>query len=89
MLETAAEHRMTRLKATQDATGSEDQVNSTAPRSPLKMLLGLLGRTILVGGTVSALAASYYTYRYDLEELTTIVEETKAKKENSFLGSGM
>ena len=89
MLETAAEHRMTRLKATQDASGGEDQVNATAPRSPVSMLLRLLGRTILMGSTVSALAASYYTYRYDLEELTTIVEETKAKKENSFLGSGM
>ena len=53
------------------------------------MVLGWLGRSIMIGGTGAALAASYYTYRYDLNELSTMVKETKARKENSFLGSDL
>ena len=43
----------------------------------------------MAGGTGASLAAGYYTYRYDLGEIETIVRETKSKQDNAFLGSGM
>lgn len=41
----------------------------------------------MIGGTGIGLAAAYYTYRYDLAEVQTMVRETKAKQENAFVGS--
>lgn len=48
----------------------------------------MIGRTVLVTSAVAGAASAYYTYRYDLRELKTMVRETKLHaEENAFTGS--
>ena len=92
VLEGAAEQRLARIKAGSDhaAGGSGDGAahgGHAAQKGIVRRALGWLGRGILLGSAGTGIAAGYYTYRYDLGELETIVRETKAKEENAFLGS--
>ena len=88
-MEAAAEQRIERLKQAAEAGGGDHAGGGAhhKTRGPIGRLLGLIGRTVMLGGTGASIAAAYYTYRYELGEIETIVRETKTKKDNAFLGS--
>ena len=92
VLEGAAEQRLARIKAGSDHAAGGSGASAAhgghvAQKGIVRRALGWLGRGILLGSAGTGIAAGYYTYRYDLGELETIVRETKAKEENAFLGS--
>lgn len=58
--------------------------NSAAGR-----VLSAIGNTLFFGGVATASFFGYYTYRYDVDQIDRMVEETEAKSENAFPGSSV
>lgn len=48
-----------------------------------------LGNTLFFGGVATASFFGYYTYRYDVDQVERMVEETQSKPENAFVGSSV
>jgi len=78
-LKHAAELRMQKIRAKPEDHAEQNGV--------LSQFLRLFMRTVLVASAGIGTAAAYYTYAYETQDLQTIVEETKKKEENKFVGS--
>lgn len=52
-------------------------------------VLSALGNSLFFGGVAAASFFGYYSYRYDVDQVERMVEETRARPENAFPGSSV
>lgn len=80
VMESAAEAQMHKIKSKMD--------QQEAPTmTPMRRVIRLLSDSIALFSVGTAAASLYYYVRYEVSDLERIVEETKTKEENQFIGS--
>ncbi len=70
--------------AAADAAALDAIGHSTAGR-----VLSAVGNTLFFGSVAAASFFGYYTYRYNLDQVERMIEETESKPENAFPGSSV
>lgn len=81
-VEHAKEARLQRIQAEAADSAQGPEVKSFARRA-----WTIVTDLLLVGMAGTVTAGGYYYYKYDTKELEHMVQETKKKQENSFVGS--